>query len=220
MLSPEEKPADSLIPSVFTQTSGKIDLAALMRQVLSEQQPGEEIDSALQRVLEREHPQQATKIAQTIGQHFKFQSDSFGQQPQQAAETLAKSQAFLSFDAEGKPFLHTMLLQVRGVENLSPEFRQKIVGQLEKSMREGKPIPKLIVGAPELKVQGLDDLSEEARAEVLEQIKKAFEEGKPIPRQIVSRRTVQIQGSCGLTTIVLIGLVLGAMILAYLLSRH
>jgi hypothetical protein len=219
MLSPEEKPGGSLIPSVFRETSGKIDLAALMRRVLSEQQHGEEIASALQRVLQREHPEEAAKIAQTIGQHFKFQLDSFGQQAQQAAETLGKSQAFISFDAEGKAFLQTMLFQVQGVENLSPEFRQKIVEQLKTSMREGQPIPKLIVGAPELKVQGLDDLSEEARAEVLEQIKKAFQEGKAIPRQIVASRTVQIQGSSCLT-IVLAILVLGAIILAYLLSRH
>lgn len=220
MLSPEAKPGDSLIPSVLGETSGKIDLAALMRRVLAEQQPGEEIDSALQRVLERDHPEEAAKMAQTIGQHFKFQLDSFGQSPQQAAKTLAKSQAFISFDAEGKPFLHTMLFQVQGVEKLSPEFRQKIVDQLEKSMQEGQPVPKLVVGAPELTVQGLDDLSEEARAEVLEQIKKAFQEGKPIPRHIVTRHMVQLQGSGGLTTIVLALLVLGAMILAYLLSRH
>src|SRR5262249_43338967 len=142
-----------------------------------------------------------------------------GHSPEQAAEFLAKSSAFLSFDSKGDPFLEAVMFKSQGFENLPEGTRLELFEQMRNAILEGKPIPGAILGPSKVKVLGLEQLPEEARSEVMEQINKAFEEGKPIPRQIVTRRTVEIQGSSCLT-IVLFILVLGGLILAYLLSRH
>ena len=151
------------------------------------------------------------KIAQAIGQHFKLYQERLSKNHQEAAEILAKSVAFLSFDSEGKPSLEAMMFETKGLETLSREARIKIAEQMSKAIVEGKPIPQQIVGPPVVQVQGLQNLSEADRLEVLEQIKKAFQEGKPLPRNIeIGSRTTKVQGSSGLVQIVLAALVLGA----------
>ncbi len=186
------------------------------------------VEAALERVLQREHPQEAAKIAQAISQHFKLHQERLGNNHQQAAEILAKSVAFLSFDSEGKPSLEAMMFETKGLENLPKETRLAIAEQMKKAIVEGKPLSRqmggFVVGRPEVNVQGLENLSEEDRLEVLEQMKKAALEGKPFPQNIVigSLRLGKAQWSwsCGLTQIVLAVLVVGALILVYILSRH
>lgn len=119
--------------------TGKIELASLMQHVLAEQQPGEDINTPLERVIPKEHAENADKIILAIEQCLKFQQDRFGQSSQQAAESLANSQAFLSIDSEGKTFLETFSTQVQGLENLSPKERQLVMEQFERAIREGKP---------------------------------------------------------------------------------
>jgi len=225
----EEKLTYPLISPVSAEVaSDRFDVAALMRRVLAEQRPGEEIEAALERVLQREHPQEAAKIAQAISQHFKLHQERLGNNHQQAAEILAKSVAFLSFDSEGKPSLEAMMFETKGLENLPKETRLAIAEQMKKAIVEGKPLSRqmggFVVGRPEVNVQGLENLSEEDRLEVLEQMKKAALEGKPFPQNIVigSLRLGKAQWSwsCGLTQIVLAVLVVGALILVYILSRH
>jgi len=207
---------------------GKLDVAGLMRRVLAEQQPGEDIDAALQRVARTEHPENAAKITQAIQQHFKLQQDRLANSRQQAAEILAKSVAYLSFDSKGNPSLQALMFEAKGLENLPEEMRLAIAEQMKKAIVEGKPISPQMggigVGRPEVNVQGLENLSEEDRLEVLEQMGKAVLEGKPFPQNIVigSLRLGKGQWSwsCGLTQIVLAVLIVGALILAFILSRH
>jgi len=204
------------------QASDKLDVAALMRRVLAEQRPREDIDAALERVVAKEHPENAAQIIQTLQQHFKLHQDRLGNSRQQAAEILAKSIAFLSFDLEGKPSMEAMMFEAKGLENLPEETRLAVAEQMKKVIVAGKSVPQLIVGQPVVNFQGLENLSEEDRMQILEQMKEAVLEGRPFPRNIVigSRRVVKLQGTSGLTTIVLAALVLGALILVYLLSRH
>ena len=99
---PSENQPSTVQPLVApVPASGKLDVAGLMRRVLAEQQPGEDIDAALQRVARTEHPENAAKITQAIQQHLKLHQEGLGNTHQQAAEILAKSVAYLSFDSKG-----------------------------------------------------------------------------------------------------------------------
>jgi hypothetical protein len=194
--------------------SKKLDVAALMRQVLAEQQPGEDIDAALERVTAREFPENP-KIVHVIQQHFKLQQDRLGHSRQQAAEFLAKSSAFLSFDSKGDPFLEAVIFETKSFGNLPEETRSEVLEKMRQAIMEGKSTPFI---RTDVKIPGLEGLSEENRAEILEQIKQAFQEGKPIPERIVTRR-IEVKGSSFLTLVLFLA-VLGVLILAYVLSRH
>jgi uncharacterized Zn finger protein (UPF0148 family) len=229
VMSAEKKQNPRLSPSTLAEiTSDKVDVAALMRRVLADQRPGEDIDGALERVARAEHPESAAKIAQAIQQHFKLHQDRLGNSRQQAAEILAKSLAFLSFDSKGNPSLEALMFESKGLENFPEETRLVIAEQMKKAILEGKPLSRqmggIVVGRPEVNVQGLENLSEEDRLEVLEQMKKAVLEGKPFPQNIVigSLRLGKAQWSwsCGLTQIVLAVLVLAALVLVFILSRQ
>jgi hypothetical protein len=206
--------------SSLAETSlDKLDVAALMRSVLAAQQPGEDIDAALERVVPSQNLEKTAKIVQAIQQHLKLYQERLGKSRQQAAEFLAKSSASLSFDSEGTPFLEAVLFETQGFANLPEEARLKLFEQMKKAIVEGKPIPGVIAGPSEVKVQGLEQLPEETRAEVLEQIQEAIQQGKPIPRQIVTHHVAESRGLSAVG-IVLFLLVLGIMVLAYVLSRH
>jgi len=131
-----------------------LDVAALLRQVLAEQQPGEDIEAALRRGVERDFPEVTETLCRLIGQQLDLWQRFRGVTRQEAAEQLAGAQSELEVRPGGTPEVHTSYqteLRVTNLEDLPPELRERVREQLDgapKKMRAGCAL--LVVAAASL----------------------------------------------------------------------
>jgi hypothetical protein len=132
--------ASSTADTVLGMQVKALDVAALMREALAEQKPGEEIDLPLRRVLEGKTLDGKDAIHNVISENLKIMSWRLGIKRQEAAEQLSRSQAQLKTTPDGKPFLETFTTNVVGLESLSAEAREQVLEQL----RSGKTGPIVI----------------------------------------------------------------------------
>jgi uncharacterized Zn finger protein (UPF0148 family) len=219
----EQKPVARSSPAnAAGDSQSKLDAAALMRQVLAEQRPGEDLDAVLERIAKAEDPQAREKIIKAIESFLSFRQQQLGISRQEAAQLLAGSMAQLSIMPDGNPFLEGIDLK-QGMATLTPEFRQQLLQQIEKSFREGKPLPTPIITGIEkvkltnLNIQGIEKLAPKYQQQIQQQIEEAIREGKPIPTTNITL-TVNLGKLSPSKVLILTALLLGCLLLAYLLS--
>jgi hypothetical protein len=120
-----------------------LDLAALVREALAEQQPQEDVDAAVKRTVERRYPESAGGLNHLIGELLATAQGLRGQTRQEAAEEMAKSQSELQLGPDGTPGVRTILPVVRSefhLEGLSAQQRGEVQEQIEALLKSGKPI--------------------------------------------------------------------------------
>jgi hypothetical protein len=122
----------------------KLDIDALMKQVLADQQPGEDIDAALDRVIRREYPAAHDSLSKLIRNALDLEQKMWGGTRQEAGQRLAQDRSQLEIQPDGKPMVKTFHQEFnfQGVE-LSPEQQEQIKQVLEEALRTGKPIERL-----------------------------------------------------------------------------
>ena len=124
----------------------RLDIGALMQHVLADQQLGEEIDAALERVIRREYPAAHDSLSKLIHNALDFTQKMWGGTRQEAAQRLAQNQSQLEMQPDGKPMVQTFQSQfnMQGVA-LSPEQQEKIKQEVEEALRTGKPIQHVVI---------------------------------------------------------------------------
>jgi hypothetical protein len=127
-----------------------LDVAALLKQVLAEQQPGEDIEAALRQHVERDYPEAAEVLCRLIGQQLDLWQRFRGVTRQEAAEQLAGAESELEVRPGGTPEVRTSYqtdLQVTNVEDLPPELRERVQKQLEAAAKKTRVGCALLVAA-------------------------------------------------------------------------
>src|SRR5262245_16222830 len=122
-----------------------IDIDELMGRVLAEQTPGEEIEAAIQRIVQREYPDAHEDLFRLISEFLRMNQQLRGGTRQEAAEQLARTESELKVQPGGMPEIRMMQTfgEVRGLEDFSPDVREQIMTKLRESLESGKPIQKL-----------------------------------------------------------------------------
>ena len=136
------------------QTAGdRTDLAALVREALSQQQPQEVIDAAIERLARRDYPQHADLLQRSIGELLDTVQRGRDLTRQQAAEQLAKSNAEIQVGPHGETGLRVVfptVFHVAGVNELSDAQRADIEKQLADFLKSGKPISTTRIVVPKV----------------------------------------------------------------------
>jgi hypothetical protein len=131
-----------------------LDLDALMRQVLAEQLPDEEVDVAVERVVRQNFPDAREGLFRLISQQLDAYQQMQGKSRQEAAEQLGKAESELQLGPEGTPVVHTRFLpevHFKGLEKLPPEQREQVQQQIEAAMKAGKPLDTVRIVLPAAK---------------------------------------------------------------------
>jgi len=136
--------ASSTADTVLGMTVDVFDVAALMREALAVQKPGEEIELPLRRVLEKKGAGGKDEIHNLISENLKIMSWRLGIKQQEAAEQLSRSKAQVKTTPDGKPFLETFATNVVGLESLSAGAREQVLEQLKENLARGKTGPIVI----------------------------------------------------------------------------
>jgi len=126
----------------------ELDVAGLMRRALAEQQPGEEIETALRRVMQGQDPQGEEMVYSVVCENLKMQEWRLGITRQQAAEQLAEADSRLRIMPDGKPFLETLVMNFSGLESVPASMREQVIEQVKESLAHGKTGPVVIRTAP------------------------------------------------------------------------
>jgi len=136
--------ADAGMPADAKNLPQRLNIGALMNTVLAEQRPGEEIDSALDRVIRREYPAAHDSLSKLIRNAMDVTQKLWGVTRQEAGQRLAQDRSQLEMQADGKPIVKTFHeeFKFQGVE-ISPEQQEEIKHEVEKALRTGKPIEHL-----------------------------------------------------------------------------
>lgn len=121
-----------------------LDVAGLMRTALGEQQPGEEIETALRRMFPGKDPAGEEKIYQVICEFLKMMEWRQGISRQESAKQLADSECHMKVMPDGTPFLETFAVNVKGLESLLPEQREQALQQIRESLAQGK-LPRTVI---------------------------------------------------------------------------
>jgi hypothetical protein len=132
----------------------QVDIDALMRQALAEQQAGGEIDAAVALVVERMYPHAREGLCRLITQQIDAIQQLQGTSRQEAAEQVAKGESELVMRPEGIPELRTKFVsnvRVSGLENLSPEQREEVQKQIAVAMESGRPPDLMRIAVPPAK---------------------------------------------------------------------
>lgn len=133
--------ADAGMPADAENLPRRLDIDALMKRVLADQQPGEEIDAALERVIRREYPAAHDSLSKLIRNAIDLTQQMWGGTRQEAGQRLAQNMSQLEMQPDGKPMVKTFHQEFnfQGVE-LSPEQQEEIKQEVEEALRTGKPI--------------------------------------------------------------------------------
>ncbi len=203
----------------------KMDVAALMRQVLAEQQPDEDLDAVLERIVQAQDQEYREKIIKAIEGFLSFRQHQLGISRQEAAQLLGQSMAHFTILPDGNPLLEEIDLNQQGMDKLAPENRRQLLEQIEKAFREGRPLPTPIIEGKErleltdLNILGMEKLAPKYQQQIRQQIEEAIREGKPIPTKI-TLSPVNLGKLSPAKVLKLIALLLGALLLAYLFSQR
>jgi hypothetical protein len=121
----------------------RLDVAALIRDALAEQQPDEDLDVPLKRAIRRKYPECAEGLQRLVSEALAMVERLRGLSRQEAAEEMGKSQSELQLGLDGKPAIRTEYPVVHteiGLEGLSLEQRAEVHEQVEALLKSGKPI--------------------------------------------------------------------------------
>ena len=132
---------ESRAPTDAENLPQRLDLAALMTRVSADQQPGEDLDAALDRVLRRDYPNAHDSLSQLIHDALDLTQKLWGGTRQEAAHQLAHNVSELELQPEGKPIVKTFQkgFAFRGTD-LTPEQQEAVEKEVEEAIRTGKPI--------------------------------------------------------------------------------
>jgi hypothetical protein len=133
--------ADAGIPADAENLPQRLDIGDLMKRVLADQQPDEEIDAALKRVIDREYPDAHDSLTKLIRNAIDLTQQMWGGTRQAAAQRLAEDTTQLEMQPDGKPMVRTVHeeFKFQGAE-LTPEQQEQLKRQVEEALRTGKPI--------------------------------------------------------------------------------
>jgi hypothetical protein len=141
--------ADAGRPADAENLPRRLDIGALMKRALADQQPGEEIDAALERIIGRDFPDAHDSLSKLIRNALDLTQQMWGGTRQQAGQRLAEDPTRLEMQADGKPIVKSFHgeFKFQGVE-LSPEQQEQIKQQVEEALRTGKPIEPVQINQP------------------------------------------------------------------------
>ena len=124
----------------------QLDIDALMTRVLADQQPGEEIDAALDRVIRRDYPAAHDTLAKLIGAAMDFAQRMGGGTRQEVGQRLAHDRSELEMQPDGTPMVKTFHHEIKfeGME-VTPEQQEEIKQEVEEALRTGKPIERIVL---------------------------------------------------------------------------
>jgi hypothetical protein len=128
---------------------GAVDLDALLREVLADQRPGEDIDQALARYIVLKYPDSQQGMIHLIGAQINEWQKARSVSRQAAAEELARAQSELTVGSEGQSEVRTEFrseMRIDGLEQLSPELRDEALKQIEQMMRTGATDNRVLIG--------------------------------------------------------------------------
>jgi hypothetical protein len=121
----------------------QIDLDALLRRVLAERETGEDIDVALNRVIQREYPDSAGQLTRVIGQQLDEWQRVQRISREEAARQLAAAESQLVLGPRGTSEVRTEFateFNVNNLDDLSPRQREKVRALIHQATAEGKPL--------------------------------------------------------------------------------
>jgi hypothetical protein len=112
-----------------------------MTRVSADQQPGEDLDAALDRVLRRDYPNAHDILSRLIHDAMDLTQKMWGGTREEAAHRLAHNVSALELQPEGKPVVKTFQkgFAFRGTD-LTPEQQEAVEKEVEEAIRTGKPI--------------------------------------------------------------------------------
>jgi hypothetical protein len=139
--NPEGRSAQPAAINSTPDATPKLDVAALLREALTVQQPGEDIEAVLRRVLPGED-----MICKVIAEFLAMQEWRFGISRQQAARQLADADTRLMITPDGKPYLEALVLNLSGLEALPEDVRTAALQQIKDHFRAGKTGP-IVLGS-------------------------------------------------------------------------
>jgi len=139
----------STSPADLRHLPSHLDVAALMRHVLSGKPQEHEIDNALRRVLQQEYPEAEEALFSLIVEMLSAEQRMLGITRQQAATQLAQAKSEMRLSPDGKPEIMSLRVQTEGLDLLSSEQREHVLQELEKAVRTGQPMPKQVLMMPE-----------------------------------------------------------------------
>jgi hypothetical protein len=132
----------------FDTLPGEVDLDELLRKVLAEQRPGEDIDRALARVVGGEYPDAASGILELLKTQLDQWEKYRGITRQEAAEELSHSQSSMVVGDDGRQEVRTELrseTRVEGLDHLDPEARAEALKQIQNLLARGGTKRRVIV---------------------------------------------------------------------------
>ena len=131
-----------------------VDLAALVRDAIAEQQPEEDIAAALERAVQRGFPESADGLYRLISELLATQQRLRGLTLQAAAEEMAKSQSELQLGPDGAPRVRTIFPVVHREINLgvfSNVDSEELQKQFEQALKSGKLLSDVQLTLPKIK---------------------------------------------------------------------
>jgi hypothetical protein len=108
---------------------------------LAEHPHEDEIDAALHRVTQREFPHAKESLFAILEELLGAQQRMLGIGRLEAVTRLAQAKSEMRLSPDGKPEITSFAVQTAGLEHLSPEQRERVLQELETTIRTGRPMP-------------------------------------------------------------------------------
>jgi hypothetical protein len=133
--------ADPGLPADAENLPRRLDIGDLMKRVLADQRPGEEIDAALERVVDREFPNAHDSLIKLVRSALDLTQQMWGGTRLEAGQRLAENTTQLEMQPDGKPIVKSIHeeFKFQGAE-LLPEQQEQLKRQVEEALRTGKPL--------------------------------------------------------------------------------
>ena len=148
-----EAPHDQLAD--LRNLTDHVDLDELMRKVLAEQYAGEDIESAMRRIVKHEYPDVEEGLCRVVNIQLDTWQKIHSGSRQEAAQALAESQSELTVRPGQKFEVQTIATKTRlfGIGKLSTEQRQQMMTQIDKVLQDGNNYTKVEFGLPAVQIK-------------------------------------------------------------------
>jgi hypothetical protein len=126
----------------------EVDLDELLRNVLAEQRPGEDIDRALSRVIGGEYPDAASSMLKLLKTQLDQWENFRGITRQEAAEELSRSQSSMALGDDGRQEVRTELrseTRIEGLDHMDPEARAEALRQIQDLLADGGSTRRVVI---------------------------------------------------------------------------
>jgi hypothetical protein len=118
----------------------EVDLDELLRKVLAEQDPGEDIDRTIKRVVAANYPESEDGLLQLVTKQLEVWEQFRNVSRQQAVQEIAESQSEMVLGAAGQPELRTEFrseIQIGNLDEFSPQMRAEALRHIQDVLRSG-----------------------------------------------------------------------------------